>query len=55
MLINERGFFVYLMISAYWLGLRAEFLEPLVGFEGKPTGVLCYEKRVLSMRTYKHR
>lgn len=49
------GEVVYLMVSAYWLGLRAEFLEPLVGFEGKPTGVLCYEKRVVSMCSYKQR
>jgi len=37
MLINERqwGLFVYLMVSEYWLGLCPEFLEHLVGFEGK--------------------
>lgn len=49
------GDFVYLMVSAYWLGLRAEFLRPLVGFEGKPDRVLCYENREVSMGSYKHR
>lgn len=49
MLINERkwGVFVYLMVSAYWLGLPAEFLKALVGFQGKLTAVLCNENRVV--------
>lgn len=39
---------MYLMLSVCCLELRALFLEQLVGVEGKPTGVLCYEKRVVS-------
>lgn len=29
------GFFLCLMVSVCWLGLRAELLEPSAGFEGK--------------------
>lgn len=56
MLIDERewGVFIYVMVSAYRLGLHAEFLKTLVGFQGKLTAVLCYENRVVPVRSYKH-